>query len=65
MDDLQMWQLVQEAWKALRRHFESVIEQSARTMDLDLRMWALLLAVLTFEPEDTTPAHLLIRGPYT
>jgi hypothetical protein len=25
----------------------------------------LLLAAVTFEPEDTTPSHLMVRGPYT
>lgn len=65
MDDLQMWQLVLDAWSSLRRHFEPVIEQTARSLNLDVRTWGLLLAALSFEPEETTPAHLMIRGPYT
>lgn len=65
MDNLQMWQLVLDAWAALRRHYEPVIAESAKALNFDMRTWGLLLAVLTFEPEDTTPAHLMIRGPYT
>ena len=28
-------------------------------------MWGLLMAVKSFEPEETTPAHLIVRSPYT
>jgi len=65
MDDLQLWQLVLDAWRALRQRFEPVVEHTARSINLDMRTWGLLLAALTFEPEDITPAHLMIRGPYT
>jgi hypothetical protein len=32
---------------------------------LKIREWMLLLAALTFEPDDTTASHLMVRGPYT
>jgi hypothetical protein len=65
MDDLKLWNLVNDAWNALSLHFEPVIEKLDAEFDLEPRMWGMLLACLTFEPEDTTPAHLMIRNPYT
>lgn len=65
MDDLTIWELVKEAWDALGRHFEPVMERAGREMKLDPHMWGLLMAVKSIEPEDTTPAHLIVRSPYT
>ena len=65
MDFLQLWQLANEAWNALGEHFEPVIEREGLEYGLAPRMWGLLLAVLTFEPEVVTPAHLMVRNPYT
>jgi hypothetical protein len=65
VDDLTIWELVKEAWEALGRHFEPVLEKSRREMELDPRKWGLLMAVKSLEPEDTTPAHLIVRSPYT
>lgn len=65
VDDLAIWELIKEAWEALGRHFEPVMESAGREMNLDPRIWGLLMVVKTFEPEDTTPAHLIVRSPYT
>ena len=65
MNDLTIWELLQDAWEALRQHFEPVMEKAGRKMGLDPRGWGLLMAVKSFEPEDTTPGHLMVRTPYT
>ena len=65
MEFLQLWQLAIEAWNALGEHFEPVIEREGLEFGLEPRMWGLLLSVLTFEPEEVTPAHLMVRNPYT
>jgi hypothetical protein len=65
VDDLTIWELLKEAWEALARHFEPVMEKTGREMKLDPRMWGLLMAVKSLEPEDSTPALLIVRSPYT
>ena len=65
MDDLALWNLTREAWGALVSRFEPEIEPLIQESSLDDRAWGLLLAALTFEPEHITPAHLMVRGPYT
>ena len=65
MNDLTIWELLKEAWGRLRQHFEPVMERAGREMKLDPRTWGLMMAVKSLEPEDTTPAHLVVRSPYT
>ena len=65
MDHPSLWKLMIEAWSALSEHYEPVVEQHCMEHRIDLKSWALLLAVLSFEPEATTPGHLLVRVPYT
>lgn len=65
MNDLSLWNLMREAWTALSDHFEPVIEKLVTDSGLEARTWGLLLASLTFEPDNTTPAHLMVRVPYT
>lgn len=65
MDDKALWNLIRQALAALRSYYEPVIERHIAESGLDGRAWGLLLAALTFEPDNTTPAHLMIRGPYT
>jgi hypothetical protein len=65
MDDRSLWKLIHAFWMKLQSHFDPVIEQLVNESKLDSREWMMLLAVLTFEPEDTTPSHLMVRGPYT
>jgi hypothetical protein len=65
MNDYELWKLIRAAWTALSPHYESAIECIIDQSDLEGRIWGVLLAVLTFEPDLTTPAHLLVRIPYT
>jgi hypothetical protein len=65
MNDHELWTLIRETWTALSPHYEPSIECIIEESDLEGRVWGVLLAVRTFEPEPTTPAHLLIRVPYT
>lgn len=65
MDDHDLWALIRKAWTALSPHYESAIECIIAESDMESRVWGVLLAVLTIEPDLTTPAHLLVRVPYT
>ncbi len=65
MDNHELWRVMNEAWSALTNRFEPEVERSCKEFNLEPRQWMLLLSVLTFEPEDTTPGHLMVRGPYT
>jgi hypothetical protein len=65
MKEQELGILIREAWTALSPHYENAIECIIDESGLEGRVWGVLLAVLTFEPELTTPAHLLVRIPYT
>lgn len=65
MDNSQIWKVMEEAWAALAERFEPVVEQTCKRYGFHRRDWGLLLAVRTFEPEETTPGHLMVRNPYT
>lgn len=65
MDDRSLWQLMRESWFKLQACFDPVINLSVSESGLSLREWSMLFSTLTFEPEDTTPSHLMVRGPYT
>ena len=65
MDDQSLWKLMREFWIKIEASFDPAIKAIAEKSELNLREWMLLIAALTFEPEDTTPSHLLVRGPYT
>lgn len=65
MDNRDLWQVMNEAWSALTVRFEPEVERGCKEFNLEPRQWMLLLAVLTFEPEDATPGHFMVRGPYT
>lgn len=65
MRDRDLWNLVREAWTALGPHYEPVIESITEESGLEARGWGILLAALTFEPEDISVPHLMVRGPYT
>jgi len=65
MDDQAIWDLNLKTWSALGSHYEPVLNRYSTESGLPGRGWNILLAVLSFEPESTTPAHLLVRGPYT
>lgn len=65
MDDHTLWKIIRDGWIIIRRSYDPTVRNMIAESDLNIRQWMLLLAVLTFEPEDTTPSHLLIRDPYT
>jgi hypothetical protein len=65
MDDQSLWKLLREFWRKIGASFDPAIKSMVADSDLDMREWMLLIATLTFEPENTTPSHLMVRGPYT
>jgi hypothetical protein len=65
MEDHLLWNLLRESWIKIEASFDPAIKPIVADSDLNIREWMLLIAALTFEPEDTTPSHLLVRGPYT
>jgi hypothetical protein len=65
MDDLALWELMRDAWFRIEQKYSPAVKPLVSESKLTLREWMLLLAALTFEPEDTTPSHLMVRGPYT
>lgn len=65
MDDHSLWKLIREVWVKIEASFDPAIKPIVANSGLSMREWMLLVAALTFEPEDTTPSHLLVRGPYT
>ena len=65
MDNQTLWELMREAWIRIEKRFGPATNPLVSKSTLTLREWMLILAALTFEPEDTTPSHLMVRGPYT
>jgi Mn-dependent DtxR family transcriptional regulator len=65
MDYHELWTLMHEAWAALRIRYQPIVQQFIHETGIESRAWGLLLAALTIEPEGITPAHLMVRGPYT
>jgi hypothetical protein len=65
MDNLSLWHLMREAWRAMNPHYEPAIQEVIANAQLEPRAWGLLLAARNFEPEEVTPGHLLVRSPYT
>lgn len=65
MNDQDLWDLVRDTGRAIWPHYQPVLEHILENTGLDARSMSLLVAVLTIEPDTTTPAHLLIRNPYT
>ena len=65
MDDQSLWKLMREFWIKIEASFDPAMKDIVEKSELDIREWMLLIAALTFEPEDTTPSHLMVRGPYT
>ena len=65
MDDRSLWKLMRESWIKLQARFDPAINLLVSESGLSIREWMMLISTLTFEPEDTTPSHLMVRGPYT
>ncbi len=65
MDDRSLWKLIRDSWIKIQASFNTAIKPLVAKSELNLREWILLISALTFEPEDTTLSHLMVRGPYT
>ena len=65
MDNESLWNLTKEALRLIRSRYEPAIQPIISSSGLDGRIWGILLAAETFEPEFTSPAYLMVRGPYT
>ncbi len=65
MDNHSLWKQFRSSWTKIGASFDPVIKQIAADSKLNLRDWMLLLAAFTFEPDNTTASHLLVRDPYT
>jgi hypothetical protein len=65
MDDHELWDLMREVRGKMNEPIDRAAEPIIAESGLNGRNWGLLLAVLTFEPENTTAAHLMVRSPYT
>lgn len=65
MDDQMLWKLMRESWVKIQQSYDPAIKPIVEESEINIREWMLLIAALTFEPEDTTPSHLMVRGPYT
>jgi hypothetical protein len=65
MDNHSLWKLAGEAEAAIATTYGPLFEAFGRERGLEAPVVGLLLAALTFEPEATSPARLLVRGPYT
>jgi hypothetical protein len=65
VEDRGLWQLLRETWVKIEPHYLPAVETLVNESGLGKREWGILLAALTLDPEDTTPSHLMVRGPYT
>lgn len=65
MDNPNLWNLIQVSGRAIAQQYRPVLERFIENTGLDGREISLLIAVRTFEPDYTTPAHLLVRDPYS
>jgi DNA-binding MarR family transcriptional regulator len=65
MDNANLWNLVQVSGRVISQNYLPVLERFMEKSGLDGREISLLIAVRTFEPDYTTPAHLLVRDPYS
>lgn len=64
MDNPGIWQLLRSVNISLQATYQNVIDTVTNEQDITARDLGLLVAVHKFEPDDTTPAHLLVRTPY-
>lgn len=65
MDDRTLWQQIRNTWGKIEPCYLPAIDPLVKKSSLGKREWGILLAARTLEPDDTTPGHLMIRGPYT
>ena len=60
-----IWEELNVAWQKIKAVYRPAISSELSESKISLSDWGLLLAVLKFEPEETTPGHLMIRNPFT
>lgn len=65
MKDQDLWELMQSTRLKFEACYKPAIQQLISDSGLSMREWMMLIAALTFDPEDITPSHLMVRGPYT
>jgi hypothetical protein len=65
MNNDSLWKLASEVEAALIAHYQPVFDHFCDTTGMDGPMIGLLLAALSFDPDVTNPARLLVRNPYT
>lgn len=65
MDDKEIWALIRRTWSALGPHYQPAIERIVEESDMGVREWNVLLAAYAIEPEEISPAYLMVRSPYT
>jgi hypothetical protein len=65
MKDKDLWKLMQSTRLKLEACYKPAIQQLVSDSELSLREWMMLITGLTFDPEDITLSHLMVRGPYT
>jgi len=65
MDNLSLWELTQETYRAIVPTYGPVIDHFCTETGLNGLAVSWLLAAFTFEPETISPTRLQVRGPYT
>ena len=60
-----IWEELNVVWQNIKEVYRPAISSELSESEISLSDWGLLLAVLKFEPEETTPGHLMIRNPFT
>lgn len=60
-----VWEELNVVWQKIKSVYRPAISSDLSENKISLSDWGLLLAVLKFEPEETTPGHLMIRNPFT
>jgi hypothetical protein len=65
MEGHALWKLMRESLSGIENCYLLAVDPLVSESGMGNREWGLLLAASTFEPDPTTPGHLMVRGPYT
>jgi predicted transcriptional regulator len=60
-----VWEELNVIWQKIKAVYRPALSSELSESKISRSDWGLLLAVLKFEPEETTPGHLMIRNPFT
>lgn len=63
--NIAIWEEMKAVWHKIKSVYRPAISTELSDSKISRSDWGLLLAVLKFEPEETTPGHLMIRNPFT